>query len=167
MSLGRLPTVSERLDFAEKKKALGLDEGAARARMLSSFHYDKFDTALASALRRNGVFHWQVNPAYMCLIGRVKFARRYGSSVHASAAIVIARRAMRYSERLPRSSDGTVKVPLRAGATVTLGVPARNDRRHVWSSWRVLGKGVKAALAAQGRAGRKVRSPVGVLYPSG
>src|SRR5690606_11076009 len=64
MSLGTLPVVSERLDFAGKKAALTTDHGPRYARMLSSFHYNQFDAALHSALRRNGICHRRVNPAY-------------------------------------------------------------------------------------------------------
>ncbi len=99
-----LPIVSEKLEFARKKRSLR-DAGDARyARMLSSFVYGRFDAALSATAARRGVSHARVNPTYTSIIGRVKFARRYGLSTHQSAALAIARRAMQLGEQPPRSS---------------------------------------------------------------
>jgi hypothetical protein len=126
--------------------------------MLSSFAYSAFDAALASACLRRGVGHRRVNPAYTSIIGRVKFARRYGLSVHEAASVTIARRAMGCSERLPRSNDGTVTVPTNGSVHVTLDLPVRNGSRHVWTEWNGLNKEYhEKALAAQGSSGRKPR----------
>ncbi len=107
-----LPVASERLDFARKKAALKEERSARYARMLSSFVYSAFDTALSSALARQGVHHRRVNPAFTSLIGRVKFAPRYGLSVHRAASVAIARRAMKLGEKLPRSFGEERKVTL-------------------------------------------------------
>jgi IS605 OrfB family transposase len=82
-----VPFVSEKLDFSKKKTALKDSNDPLYARMLSSFAYSAFDAALASACYRRGVAHRRVNPAYTSIIGRVKFARRYGLSVHAAAPL--------------------------------------------------------------------------------
>jgi hypothetical protein len=107
----------------------------------------------------------RVNPAYTSIIGRVKFARRYGLSVHEAASVTIARRAMGYSEKLPRSSTGTVKVPTNGSGHVTLDLSVRKDAsehapksRHVWSEWNRLNKEYhQKALAALGSSQRKPR----------
>jgi len=128
------------------------------ARMLSSFAYSAFDAALASACARGGVAHRRVNPAYTSIIGRVKSARRYGLSVHGAAAATIARRAMGFSERLPRSNDGTVTVPTNGSVHVTLDLPVRNGSKHVWTEWNGLNRDYhKKALAALRSSGRKSR----------
>ena len=49
-----------------------------------------------------GVEVHQVNPAFSSVIGRVKFMERYGLSVHQAAALVLARRLLGCSERIPR-----------------------------------------------------------------
>ncbi|MBO9127955.1 MULTISPECIES: IS200/IS605 family accessory protein TnpB-related protein [unclassified Rhizobium] len=153
-----VPVVSEKLDFSKKKTALKDSNDARYARMLSSFAYSSFDAALASACVRRGVGHRRVNPAYTSIIGRVKFARRYGLSVHEAASVTIARRAMGCSERLPRSNDGTVTVPTNGSVHVTLDLPVRNGSRHVWTEWNGLNKEYhKKALAAQGSSGRRPR----------
>lgn len=149
-----VPVVAEKLDFANKRAELETMEGAKRARMLSSFAYNAFGTATERACARRSVRLVRINPAYTSLIGRVKFAPRYGLSVHAAAALSIARRAMGLSERLPASCG----VTLADGDRVTLARPARNARRHVWSSWSGLASGLRAVHAGRRRARRKARS---------
>ena len=51
---------------------------------------------------RHGVEVHHVNPAYSSVIGRVKFMERYGLSVIQAAALVLARRLLGCSERIPR-----------------------------------------------------------------
>jgi IS605 OrfB family transposase len=162
-----VPVAAEMLDFADKKRRLRDDHGPAYARMLSSLAYSSFDAALASACCRSGVWLKRVNPAYTSLIGRVKFAPRYGLSIHAAAALSIARRAMGASERMPAPVGGELKLPLDGGGHVTLPRPARIGGRHVWSSWQRLNIGWKAALAARGRTSRKARSLVSDPLPQG
>lgn len=157
-----LTIVSETLDFQKKKQSLG-DEHPRQARMLSSFVYSAFDAALASACARHAVFHRRVNPAYTSIIGRTKFASRYGLSVHAAAALVIARRAMKLSERLPLSfKERVVTLPLNDAHHVTLELPARKNTgeqgvgaRHVWSDWNEMSRSFGGALAAHRPSRRK------------
>ena len=145
-----VPIACERLDFAAKKSALEDERSPRRARMLSSFAYGAILGGLRSCAFRHGVAVRAVNPAYTSLIGRMKFARRYGLSVHAAAALAIGRRAMHLSERPPcvEHLDGAVH-----------GTPRRpEDRRgHVWRVWARLARET-AAHAARGRAGRKAGS---------
>ncbi|MCV9965120.1 Atg14 domain-containing protein [Pararhizobium sp. BT-229] len=162
-----VPVASENLDFTAKKQRLRDDHGPAYARMLSSLAYSSFDAALASACCRSGVWLKRINPAFTSLIGRVKFAPRYGLSVHAAAALSIARRAMGASERMPAPVGGELKLPLDGGGHVTLPRPARIVGGHVWTSWRRLNIGWKTALAARGRTGRKSRSPATDPLPKG
>ncbi|WP_315920954.1 hypothetical protein [Mesorhizobium sp. SP-1A] len=161
-----VPVISEKLDFVRKKREMKADDGAKYARMLSSLAYNSFDAALASACARNRVAHRRVNPAYTSLIGRVKFARRYGLSVHTAAAVSIARRAMELSEGLPRNVDGSVIVPLNNSEHVTLAPPVRKEKgkvvktkpaRHVWSEWSEVNKELKKAHEEQRLSARPKR----------
>jgi IS605 OrfB family transposase len=154
----RVPIASEDLDFSRKKAQLTSDSGARYARMLSSLAYSAFHRALASACARNTIHLKQVNSAFTSLIGRTKFAHRYGLSVHAAAALSIARRAMGFSEKLPKPVEGKLTLPLDSGDRVTLSRPVRIEGRHVWSSWRKLSTGYKKAHAAHRLARRKSRS---------
>jgi hypothetical protein len=109
-------------------------------------HYAAWGQAIRSRCHRDGVALKLVNPAYSSLIGRVKFAASLGLSVHHSAAMVIARRGMNLSERLPKAP---VSYPDGEGSHVTLDPVANTGHRHVWSSWAKAAKAVNAALAAR------------------
>jgi len=150
----QVPVVAESLDFSKKKAELEACKGRRYARMLSSFAYSQFNTSLERACVRHRVHLVRVNPAYTSLIGAVKFARRYGLSVHAAAALSIARRGMGMSEGLPPTPELT----LGSGDHVTLERPVRNARRHVWSSWRELARGRNAVLAERARTRHEARS---------
>jgi IS605 OrfB family transposase len=152
-----VPVAAEKLDFRRKRAELETAVGKKRARMLSSFAHSNFVEALARVCVRKSVKLVLVNPAYTSLIGRVKFAPRYGSSVHAAAALAIARRAMALSERLPASGE-TISVVLASGDRVTLPRPARIARKHVWSSWSRLSQGLSAVHAGHQGARRWARS---------
>ncbi len=151
-----LPIVIEKLDFSDKKREL--NRASVRyARMLSSFAYASIRAALESACARNGVGIRRVNPAYTSIIGRTRFARRYGESVHRAAALCIARRAMRFSESVPVASDGTVSVPSDNGSVVTFPAPARKPGKHVWSVWNGVNSEWKSASAMPVSPGRRPR----------
>ncbi len=145
----RKPIVLERLDFRQKKAAL---EGESRkySRMLSSLNYARTLACFLSRGHREGVGIQQVNPAFSSVIGRVKFMERYGLSVHQAAALVLARRLLRCSERIPRRWEA----PVGNGVRVAFHVPARKRVKHVWTYWgAVLGQ-LKPALTARHRLGK-------------
>ena len=151
---GGKPIVIEELDFRRKKDSL---EGRARrySRMLSSFSYGRVKAYFISRGHRQGVEVNQVNPAFSSIIGRVKFMERYGLSVHQAAALVLARRLLGFSDRIPRRRV----CPVGNGGHVAFTVPARKRVRHVWTYWgAVLGQ-LRPALAAQHRLGRRRRRP--------
>ena len=148
------PIVIEKLDFRRKKAAL---EGESRrySRMLSSFSYGKIKAYFVSRGYRRGVEINQVNPAYSSVIGRVKFMERYGLSVHQAAALVLARRLLGCSERIPRRSE----CPVGNGVQVAFTVPARKRVKHVWTYWGAISGQLRPALAAQHRLGKRRRRP--------
>ena len=148
------PVVIERLDFREKKAAL---EGQSRkySRMLSSFSYAKTLAYLLSRGHRQGVEIHQVNPAFSSVIGRVKFMERYGLSVHQAAALVLARRLLDCSERIPRRRA----CPVANGVQVAFRVPVRKRVKHVWTYWGAISGQLKPALAAQHRLGKSRDGP--------
>ena len=143
------PIVIERLDFRQKKAVL---EGESRrySRMLSSFNYGKVKAYFVSRGYREGVEVHQVNPAYSSVIGRVKFMERYGLTVHQAAGLVLARRLLGCSERIPRRWV----CPVGNGVQVAFTVPVRKRVKHVWTYWGVISGQLRPALAAQHRLGR-------------
>lgn len=125
-----LPLVLEKLDFKIKKQEIS-ESNAGYARMLSSFAYSKIHSTIRRRAARCGVELVDVNPAYTSVIGRVNLSERYGLSVHAAAAVAIARRAAQYSERVSyihgfRGRKGTLQ---------TRSVVPYESRRHVWRQW--------------------------------
>ena len=155
------PILIERLDFRQKKSAL---EGESRrhSRMLSSFSYGKVKACFLSRGYRQGVEIHQVNPAFSSVIGRVKFMERYGLSVHQAAALVLARRLLGCSERIPRRQV----CPVGNGVQVAFTVPARKRVKHVWTYWGAVSGQLRPALAAQHRLGKRRRGPNPVRAPA-
>lgn len=145
------PLVIEDLDFQKKKTELREKNRSSHSRILSSFAYHSVICHLKSRAAKKGVLIQQVNPAYTSLIGRVKFARRYGLSIHQAAALTIGRRYLRCSERVPLSLS---KIPDGKDGHVTLTLPERNRDKHVWSLWRQVSKKLQTALAAHFRTAR-------------
>jgi IS605 OrfB family transposase len=126
-----LPIVVEQLDFSAKRSQLR-ERGSRYARMLSNFAYSRFVTQLELQAGNRGIEIIKRNPAYSSLLGLVKYARMYGLASDEAAALVIARRGMGLSERLPGSLPAL------------LGV---NPRKHIWSQLNQLNK----ALAGMSR----------------
>jgi len=89
--------IIEELDFSKKKATLKEQGNTKYARMLSSFSYSAIKNGLTAKAWREGVEVCQVNPAYTSVIGRIKFANRYGLSIHHAAALTIGRRHLRAS----------------------------------------------------------------------
>ena len=104
---------------------------------------------------REGVAVHQVNPAFSSVVGRVKFMERYGLSVHQAAALVLARRLLGCSERIPRRWV----CPVGNGVQVAFTVPARKRVKHVWTYWGAISGQLRPALAAQHRLGKRRRRP--------
>ena len=148
------PLVVEKLDFRQKKAVL---EGESRrySRMLSGFSYGKIKAYFLSRGYRQGVEVHQVNPAYSSVVGRVKFMERYGLTVHQAAALVLARRLLGCSERIP----SRWVCPVGSGVHVAFTVPVRKRVKHVWTYWGAIAGQLRLALAAQHRLGRRKRRP--------
>jgi IS605 OrfB family transposase len=119
-----MPICFENLEFSAKKAQLR-ERGRKYARMLSNFAYSRFIEQLTLQCGNAGIETIQRNPAWSSFLALVKYARMYGMSSDEAAALVLARRAMNLSERLPRS------------ITALLGV---NPRKHVWSGINQLNK---------------------------
>ena len=141
--------VLEKLDFTAKKTELAETKAPRYARMLSSFSYSSIIGNIKSRAYRFAIKVEEVNPAFTSVIGRVKFASRYGLTIHEAAALAIARRFQETSERVPRRLD---KIPDGKCGHVTLPLPARNQGKHVWTQWRQIRKKLPVALAAHFRA---------------
>jgi len=135
------PLVRERLDFAKKKREL---KSAGENRRLSSFAYSNLLNAIEAKAARDGIEVFSVNPAFTSVIGRVKFARRYGLGSHQAAALVIARRHFRFNERIPMRP-----APVSLGRyQVTFWPLAKTAGEHVWKCWGRVQSNLKRQIAS-------------------
>ncbi|MDJ0713142.1 MAG: IS200/IS605 family accessory protein TnpB-related protein [Prochloraceae cyanobacterium] len=125
----KCPIVIEKLDFSTKKAQMK-EGGRKYSRMLSNFTYGKLIDFLTQKSEDTGIELILVNPAYSSLMGLVKYMRRYGLSDHTAAALVLARRAMSNSERVPLHNA----YPLLTGG------------KHVWTAWSALNKKLNKKL---------------------
>lgn len=93
--------VIEDLDF-DNIKSNALYNDKKQNRMLSNFAYSKLKEKIERKCRLEKVHLEIVDPSYTSQIGKLKYAKRLGLSIHHSAAYTIARRGSGYSERVPR-----------------------------------------------------------------
>jgi IS605 OrfB family transposase len=96
------PIACEDLDFSQKKATLRHSPKKYN-RMLSGFVYDKFRAFLVARAEKYGIEVIFKNPLATSVIGMVKYMAKYGLNSAFSAAMVIARRALGFCERIPRS----------------------------------------------------------------
>ena len=122
------PIVIEKLDFSSKKTRLR-EHSKRYAKSLSQFAYSKFSDLVHSKARLSAIQVVEINPAYSSLIGMIKFMGLYGLNSGTSAALVLARRSFRFSERLPRCLDAALQ-PVDCNA-------------HVWRYWAATSKLLK------------------------
>jgi len=94
-TLGK-PITLENLNFTEDR----LDTNKKFNRMASNFPYRKMTEAFMRKAIKEGVGVKPVWPVHTSTIGYYKYMKRYGITVHHAAALVIARRAIGFRERI-------------------------------------------------------------------
>ena len=150
------PIVIENLDFS-KKKASMREQPKGYNRMLSQFCYDKFRTSLQSRCDKRGIQLIQVSPKYSSTIGCIKFMGRYGLSSGTAAGIVLARRALRLSERVPQclvSPEEQSRHPWVSWNRITRGIREHSISRHSLFAWRKI-RSVYSALTEPRKGSRR------------
>jgi IS605 OrfB family transposase len=123
----------ESLDFSKKKASMS-EQSKLYNEMLSNLSTGLFKTSLESRCRRYGVELIKVNPAFTSIIGMIKFMSRYGLNSGTSAAMSIARRAMKLSEKIPQC----------------LATP-EDEARHSWSAWNRVARFLKLHRISRSR----------------
>ncbi len=114
------PVVIEKLDFRSKKSRVR-EHSKTMAKMLSQFAYSKFSELVHSKAFLAAIQVIEVNPAYSSLIGLIKYMSLYGLNSGTAASLVLARRGLRLSERLPRVCNAFLQ-PV-------------DCNKHVWTYW--------------------------------
>lgn len=95
----RCPIALERLNFGSARLNLRYLPRALRVKF-SSFAYTAYLTAIKRAALRAGIEVIEVAPAFTSVLGQTNYAASYGVSVDLAAAICIARRALKFRERV-------------------------------------------------------------------
>ena len=173
LKLGK-PIVIEKLDFYVKKQNLReKGKGAFYNRMISSFLYADFNKRISSRARKVGVEIIRENPAFTSVIGAYKFRGYSSLSNHHLAALVIARRALGFSERPKIVTD--MHRPdrmdeLNVGSALEFHNSCKREKKpkHVWSFWRPNTKKIreKMILSDKKNTSIKTRFFVGPCRPS-
>jgi len=96
-SLGK-PLAVKELDFGKER----LDTNRKFNRMASNFPFKKMIEAVIRRAFKEGVGVKPVKPAHTSTTGYWKYMNRYGVLIHHAAALVIARRAIGFKERITR-----------------------------------------------------------------
>ena len=96
---------------------------------LSEFAYTKITQLAESKSYKYGIGLYKAAPAFTSQIGKIKYMRHYGISIHVAAAMAIGRRAMGFKERPPKELRHLI--------------PQDNKNRHHWSQWRFLARYLK------------------------
>jgi IS605 OrfB family transposase len=120
----------EKLDFSSKRSQLKENFGPKFNLAFTSMAYKKYEDLVTSKCQRSGVVLKKVSPAYTSLIGAFKFGGYTKYTSHELAALSIARRSLRMSERL--KSKVTFKEPVRI---LDLEKVSSTKIKHVWSYW--------------------------------
>lgn len=117
--------VMEKLDFKKKKQNLKY-QNKKLCFLLNGFAYKKIYEYLNSKAYRNDIYLYQVNPAYTSLIGKVKYMRPLGISIHLSAAYVIGRRGLGLTDKIPKYLRDLLTEDER--------------KKHQWSQYAIIAK---------------------------
>jgi len=117
------PLVVEKLNTTTSKVSNPYGNRKANMRM-SLFASRKMITAIKSRAEKCGVQVYEVNPAYTSQIGKLKYMKQHGLSIHQAASYVIARRAMGFKEKLPPVLHSLV--------------PEKKQGLHHWAQWNAV-----------------------------
>jgi IS605 OrfB family transposase len=71
-------------------------------RLVHAFAKTKLQKVIISRGIKFGFKIKKVNPAYTSVVGRFKYSKKYGLSVHEAAAFVIGRRGLGFDEKIPQ-----------------------------------------------------------------
>jgi len=122
------PIVIEDLDTTDSKFKLQYGS-KKRNRKISLFAYRILTNAIYARANKEGVYVFKIKPAFTSIIGKLKYMAQKGISIHTAAAYTIARRGMRYKEKVP--------------PVLSVFLPEKIRRRHHWAHWNYLQRQVK------------------------
>ena len=122
------PLGGEDLNTEESKSKL-MYGNSKRNKKLSQFAYSKIMSAIDSRAYKSNLYVYKRNPAYTSQIGKLKYMKTLGLSIHDSASFVIGRRCLGYKEKLPKIYRKFLSNELK--------------NKHHWSQWNYISKNLK------------------------
>jgi IS605 OrfB family transposase len=145
LSTGK-PIAIEDLDFKLVKSRLeSYNKGYNR--MISILPYQQIKNMILASASRKGIEVIIIKPAYTSQIGRYKFMKRYGMTVHHSAALTIARRPCSLNEDPNQSDIGEEKsIPDGKCSSYSIILPERKEVESNWEYWGRVVKGNKKII---------------------
>ena len=137
--LHKIDVSIEDLDFSDLKM---VNKGSGMNVMIHSFPYAQFANMCERMCFKNGIGFHKVNAAYTSFIGRQKYMKQMGISVHHSAAICIGRLGLGYINRCISNKEFISD----NGQVITVELPVRNVKHSVNGYAKVVKKGYTTAL---------------------
>lgn len=122
------PLGMEDLDLKKSSKEL-LYNNPKLNQKLSSFAYAKITSAIESRCYKDKVGLFKRNPAFTSQIGKIKYMKHRGLSIHIAAACVIGRRCLGFKDKVPKNMKKFI--------------PSTKIHNHHWSHWRQLSSKLK------------------------
>lgn len=119
------PLVGELLDTEKSKSTLKYGN-KKKNKQLSVFAYQKIISVIKNVAYKNKTEVFYVNAAYTSQIGKMKYMRNKGLSIHVSAAYTIGRRGLGMKDKVPKELKHFV-----------------DKNKHHWSQWNTLYRGLK------------------------
>jgi IS605 OrfB family transposase len=139
--------VAERLDIKNDKSF-----NRRANRIIRAFVRRKFSETLSMQCWKHNTPMAEVNPAYTSKIGKAKYLKRLGLSIHEAAALCIGRRFYGYGERLEEPMTITVKNDERKGKVPVM---------YVWASIYGHGSSADPSMEPPRRKGSLEWKPAG------
>ena len=123
------PLGMENLDTEDSKSKLRYGN-KRKNKILSQFAYSKITEMIESRAYKDSIAVFKRNPAFTSQIGKLKYMKMKGISIHTAAAYVVGRRAMNFKEKLPKCYKRYVSENIL--------------KKHHWAHWRFLSKDLKS-----------------------
>ena len=122
------PLGMENLDTSDSKADLRYGS-KKKNKILTQFAYSKITGMIECRAYKDNVAIFRRNPAFTSQIGKLKYMKMKGISIHTAAAYVVGRRALNFKERVPNCYRKYLTEVLLA--------------KHHWAHWRYLSKDLK------------------------
>ena len=123
------PLGMEDLDTEDSKATIRYGNKRCN-QILSQFAYSKITEMIEARSYKDSTAVFKRNPAFTSQIGKIKYMKMKGISIHIAAAYTVGRRAMNYKEKVPSHYK------------VFLSDKVKN--KHHWAHWRFLTKDLKS-----------------------